>query len=282
MARKIIKLTETELNSIIKKVIKEQSSYTGYNSESGFNTSPGYQEKPAPVTQPPVAQTPGVLKVGSRGTQVMIYQQYLYSLNASFEKILGTKGADGIYGPNTAKAIQEFQGIYGTKSPKPGELDPATAQKLTQAGKPTVQKIQKMLIEKGYKIPAGATGIPSVQTKTAVLQFQKAMGLPNQNGTLDYATRTKILEAPEWNQDNREPWIDPNAGKPAQPKPNPATGTKQSNISPLITNSPLGKAISNISSNANASRAARKAAEDKYRKEHPNAGYGGGGLFGKR
>jgi peptidoglycan hydrolase-like protein with peptidoglycan-binding domain len=282
MARKIIKLTETELNRIIRKVISEQSSYTGYNTDSGFNTSPGYQEKPTatePTVQTPPTQTPGVLKIGSRGTQVMIYQQYLYSLNASFEKILGPKGADGIYGPNTAKAVQEFQGIYGTKSPKPGELDSATAQKLSQAGKPTVTKIQKMLIEKGYKIPAGATGIPSVQTKAAVSQFQKAEGLPNQNGTLDYATRTKILEAPEWNQDRRESWKDPNEGKPAaKPAVAPSTSWQAPASSGLVANSPIGQAASKMK----AKKAASKAAYDEWLKNNPNAGYGGGGLFGKR
>jgi len=197
MARKIIKLTETELNSIIKKVIKEQSSYTGYNSESGFNTSPGFQPKDetsvAPIAEPitpkkPAAKTFGVLKKdtnpigvkspdlykGSRGPEVQKYQTALVKLGLS----TGTKGADGIFGPTTEWSVGLFQEKNGL--PKTGRIDKKTGD-LILSKVNTINKTNK-LANPTPGIMAGEKGIqpPSPKPK-ANPATQKSGGLLGYN-----------------------------------------------------------------------------------------------------
>lgn len=160
--KKIIKITESELNRIIRKVISEQQYAQRYDneveaSEQTLRTSnlqnpeeymseppmsKGYQDlgsasfedrKPA-HTKPktPPAKTTGVLaptilKRGSRGPEVSKYQIALLNQGLS---IGGSKTADGIFGPTTEWSVKVFQGKNGL--PVTGAIDPATGDLLLQ------------------------------------------------------------------------------------------------------------------------------------------------------
>jgi len=116
MAKRIIKLTETELNRIIRKVISEQTNRTG-----NLDYPEDFLPKSEPVSTPSKsfgvlqgdknpAKTTGVLsndlRKGSRGPSV-----------AKFQKALSTQGygtkPDGIFGPITQTAVMNFQQANG-------------------------------------------------------------------------------------------------------------------------------------------------------------------------
>jgi peptidoglycan hydrolase-like protein with peptidoglycan-binding domain len=70
----------------------------------------------------PAGSIGGILKKGSRGEAVRELQQTLTSLGYD------TKGADGIFGANTKKAVRQFQKSHGLKVD--GIVGPATQKAL--------------------------------------------------------------------------------------------------------------------------------------------------------
>ena len=186
--KKIIKITESELNRIIRKVISEQQYAKRYEeSEQTLRTSnlqnpeeymgqppmaKGYQDlgsasvedrKPAYAKpKAPPAKTTGVMKPtilqkGSRGPEVAKYQ--LAMLNHGLS-IGGSKTPDGIFGSTTEHSIKVFQQKNGL--PVTGKIDPATGDLLLQKmnAKNTGGKLLNKLGD-ATKLPPAAYQKPS-------------------------------------------------------------------------------------------------------------------------
>jgi peptidoglycan hydrolase-like protein with peptidoglycan-binding domain len=164
--KKIIKLTETELNRIIKKVISEQQTLRTSNLQAPEDMDPNPIQKPksdfglktpgAPKFMPdvsskantsagyksPVTKTPsktfGVLSpdlyMGSKGQEVKQFQAGLGTLG------YGTK-PDGIFGPITQTAVMNFQQSNGLKPT--GRIDKATGDLILQKAA-TVNKVNNL------------------------------------------------------------------------------------------------------------------------------------------
>lgn len=242
--KKVIRLTESELNNIIKKVISEQTTYRTGNLANPEDFLPGKSSaKPAfdmprpdinplplPAQRPtgtsePTSAAKTIFGIGDKGPEVKAFQKHLQALGYN----VGKNGADGIFGPATEAAVKEFQGKYGIKVS--GKVGPPTKGKLAMV----------------------ASGSKQEFNPTA-----------------------------EWNQDRREGKFEPPLSLTAAATSQKPAPQKKSNISPLITTSPLGQAMGKMSDKAKASREARSMAQAEYQKTHPGAGYGGGGLFGKK
>jgi len=172
MAKRIIKLTETELNRIIQKVISEQQTLRTSNLQAPEDMDPNPMQKPKsdfglknpgapkfmpstpesiPVTNNSTPNTSGGLKTnktpttpigvlspdlykGSKGSEVSKFQSALSTLG------YGTK-PDGIFGPITQTAIMNFQQANGLKPT--GRIDKATGDLiLSKAG--TVNKVSRL------------------------------------------------------------------------------------------------------------------------------------------
>lgn len=164
--RKIIKLTETELNRIIKKVISEQQTLRTGNLQAPEDMDPNPMQKPksdfglkipkapqfmpdvspevntsagykSPVTKSP-SKTFGVLSpdlyMGSRGQKVKQFQAGLGTLG------YGTK-PDGIFGPITQTAVMNFQQSNGLNPT--GRIDKATGDLILQKAS-TVNKVNNL------------------------------------------------------------------------------------------------------------------------------------------
>jgi peptidoglycan hydrolase-like protein with peptidoglycan-binding domain len=218
--KKIIKLTESELNRIIRKVISEQQyakrfdqeateqtlrtsnlqnpeeyqdqipmskGYQDLGSASFEDRKPAYAKPKAPPAKTTGVMAPTILQKGSRGPEVAKYQ--LAMLNHGLS-IGGSKTPDGIFGPTTEHSIKVFQSKNGL--PVTGKIDPATGDLLLQKmnAKNTGGKLLNKLGD-ATKLP------PPIAQKPGELNKP----LP-----------------PEWARDNRETWADPNAGKTTQPK----------------------------------------------------------------
>ena len=161
--KKVIRLTEEQLNTYIKKVITEQTyrtsnlqapedmnrnPYPRPKSDFGLkipsapkfmpdvssekNSSTGISPK-TPVNTPVKApstphQSVGVLSPdlhrGSKGPEVLKYQQALVKLGHS----VGTKGPDSDFGPTTEHSVGLFQSKNGL--PKTGRIDKATGDRI--------------------------------------------------------------------------------------------------------------------------------------------------------
>lgn len=163
--KKIVKLTEAQLQSYINKVTTEQTLRTG-NLQAPADMDPNPMQKPksdfglknpgAPKFMPdlspekntsagmtpPVAKTPsktvGVLSPdlaqGSRGQEVKQFQAGLGTLG------YGTK-PDGIFGPITQTAVMNFQQSNGLKPT--GKIDKATGDLILQKAA-TVSKVNRL------------------------------------------------------------------------------------------------------------------------------------------
>ena len=57
-------------------------------------------------------QYPGVLREGDRGDEVKVLQ-YMLALLAEFDNALSPVGIDGVFGPSTARAVRNYQGVTG-------------------------------------------------------------------------------------------------------------------------------------------------------------------------
>ena len=196
--KRIIRLTESELNRLIRKVVSEQrgGEYT-YSDFDTPNTPPGGNyvpppsapaEKPAPKPYKPNVGLTTTLQRGSKGPEVSKYQLAL--LNLGFH-IGGSKTPDGDFGPTTEYSVGLFQEKNGL--PKTGKIDPATGDLLLQ------------------KMNAKNTGGQLMDKLGQATKLPPAAPISKQE-------INKPLP-PEWEQDNREPWSPPPAGaKTTQPK----------------------------------------------------------------
>ena len=57
-------------------------------------------------------QYPGVLREGDRGDEVKVLQ-YMLALLEEFDSALSPVGIDGVFGPSTARAVRNYQGVTG-------------------------------------------------------------------------------------------------------------------------------------------------------------------------
>lgn len=57
-------------------------------------------------------QYPGVLREGSRGGEVQVLQ-YMLAMLAEFDNALSPLQIDGVFGPATARAVRNYQGVAG-------------------------------------------------------------------------------------------------------------------------------------------------------------------------
>jgi peptidoglycan hydrolase-like protein with peptidoglycan-binding domain len=112
--KKIIKLTESDLHKVIKKVISEQpvSDPAQYSQQLRANANKGQAATGFP--DPNILKTD--LKLGDGGYKVSQLQQQLVTL--------GFPKPDGKYGPVTQKSVRDFQ--TAAKLPITGIADAAT------------------------------------------------------------------------------------------------------------------------------------------------------------
>jgi peptidoglycan hydrolase-like protein with peptidoglycan-binding domain len=131
--KKIIRLTESELNRIIKKVISEAplATYTPPNIASAV----ARPEINYPTNMPEKKSVPKtIFGIGDKGPEILAFQKHLVTLGYN----VGKKGADGVFGPATEAAVKSFQAKYGIKVS--GRVGPPTKGKLAMvasAPKPT-------------------------------------------------------------------------------------------------------------------------------------------------
>ena len=128
------------------------------------------------------SMVPGVsaaaMKQGSKGMDVKRLQQNLIGLGYLEDE------ADGAFGSNTRRAVEEFQ--HGCGMTVDGSAGSATQAQLRNA----VVRLQVELKKLGFN-PGSADGNFGTNTRNAVLAFQKANRLP-QTGTADRATWAAI------------------------------------------------------------------------------------------
>ncbi len=154
---------------------------------------------PAPAAPVQQIATPGsslsmsaniVLTTGHSGDSVRALQN---SLIAAGVAVAG--GADGRYGPATARAVAAYQ--TNMRLVPSGTVDTVTAQLLGLIAGPAlprlgnrgneVASVQQLLINAGIPVRGGADGIFGPVTQAAIASFQVAQGLPA-TGTLDLRT----------------------------------------------------------------------------------------------
>jgi peptidoglycan hydrolase-like protein with peptidoglycan-binding domain len=73
---------------------------------------------------------PAPLSLGSKGSGVAQVQDLLVSIGFKLPKSMSSKGADGVFGAETEKAVKEFQQANGLKVD--GFVGPATLEMLEQ------------------------------------------------------------------------------------------------------------------------------------------------------
>jgi murein DD-endopeptidase MepM/ murein hydrolase activator NlpD len=148
------------------------------------------------------------LKAGALGNTVKQLQQAMLDAGITVRG-----GADGIFGPATASALQQFQTSQGL--PATGKVDKATAAALASpkpvgVTDPTpsggdgyaqyaekgerVLALQKALVEAGIALRGGVDGDFGGGTSSAVMELQRQRGLPV-TGRVDAAT-AKALDLP--------------------------------------------------------------------------------------
>lgn len=153
----------------------------------------------APAAPAPPAATPGssltvsanvVLATGHSGDPVRALQN---SLIAAGVAVAG--GADGKYGPATARAVAAYQS--NMRLTPSGTVDTVTAQLLGLIAAPAlprlgdrgnnVASVQQLLINVGIPVRGGADGVFGPVTQAAISSFQQSQSLPV-TGVLDLRT----------------------------------------------------------------------------------------------
>lgn len=156
------------------------------------------------ASSPPAPAPAGtVLQVGSKGAAVTRIQQLLIKAGVN---VVG--GADGVFGPQTRRAVRTFQGNHGIA--QTGAVDAATDAALVKAANaaapatpapaassyvglrvgstgPTVTKLQQAIMATGLVIRGRADGVFGQGTRSALVIYQRVNGLP-QTGVVDEAT----------------------------------------------------------------------------------------------
>lgn len=148
------------------------------------------------------------LAVGARGDRVADLQR---ALQATGLVVRG--GADGIFGPATASALEAFQSVNGidqtavltergvqilglgtTTAPEPSPAAPASSEFVGlsngQRGD-AVKRLQQALLDAGVDVRGGADGIFGNATQTALSGYQASVGLAT-SGVVDVATAEKL------------------------------------------------------------------------------------------
>ena len=217
---------------------------------------PGTIPPAPPVTPPPPSiispPFPGtLLRVGSRGSDVMLMQEYLNLIgtlnptiprltvdgifgNATesavieFQKIFGLQ-ADGIIGPATwNRVVEEYNRINQSISPPPpsivGPPFPGTLLRVGSRGSDVMlmQRYLNLISTVNPSIPRLAVdGIFGNGTEAAVMEFQKIFGL-QADGIIGPVTWRRIVE--EYNRIDQGATTPPPPAPPAQNRP-PFPGT---------------------------------------------------------
>ena len=216
-----------------------------------YFASKGITPPPPPPTGPTY---PGeALRVGSRGEDVRIMQEYLNALSSLFPSIPRVT-ADGVFGAQTESAVMAFQrqfgmtidGIIGPSTwaaivreynflptvpppeppPEPGPVFPGTALRVGSRGE-DVRIMQTYLNALSSVYPSipriTADGIFGTQTENAVRAFQRQFGL-NPDGIIGVITWNAIVA-----QYNRLPVSPPPTG-PAYPGTPLRVGSRGENV----------------------------------------------------
>lgn len=143
--KKLIRLTESELKGIIKKIINEapdtyRTSNLSNPAEFLPNANPSappsfvqntprpdinYPDIPQPKKAPVAPKT--IFGIGDKGAEVLAFQKHLVKLGYN----VGKKGVDGIFGPATEASVKQFQAKHGIKVS--GRVGPPTKRKLVAA-----------------------------------------------------------------------------------------------------------------------------------------------------
>jgi len=172
------------------------------NIERGVTVPP--QPPITPPTPPPSPVYPGTpLRVGSRGENVRIMQQYLNRISSKYPSI-PRLAEDGVFGQVTERAVREFQRLFGL--PADGIIVPQTWGRIIEEGNsigggtpPTtpppypgaplrvgsrgndVIVLQKKLNEVAQRYPTvpslTADGVFGPLTQRSVMEFQRLFGL---------------------------------------------------------------------------------------------------------
>lgn len=162
--KKIIKLTEKDISQIVKKILQEQRNFV-----QGL---------------PPI-------KKGDSGEEVRNYQQRL--LNIGYD--LGPRGADGVFGSRTEKAVKHFQTTQ--KLPATGVIDQQTRNLmgLAPAGKivnfpqgvPTLTPVN----------PQKSKTVPTKTTQTSTKDVKKTYKItPRIDQELDFVKQRGLDDKP--------------------------------------------------------------------------------------
>ena len=163
-----------------------------------------------------VAPSDVVVKLGDRSEQVFQVQRLLIAAGITVRG-----GDDGIFGPGTEAAVNQYQSIRGL--PVNGLVDNPTAVALGivpakallaqgSSGAGVVQ-VQKELLAVGVAVKGGADGVFGPSTAKAVQAFQRSRQLPA-SGVIDAATSAILTTAA--------------AAAPQKPVTPPASGTSSS------------------------------------------------------
>ncbi|WP_158412180.1 peptidoglycan-binding protein [Ilumatobacter nonamiensis] len=146
------------------------------------------------------------MKQGARGADVKAVQQALQSVGTW---ILG--GADGVFGPATTSAVKKFQSVNGLaqngvigqreaqilgltsgSAPAPSAADTSAYLGLKVGSRGAeVKELQSALIKAGVTVRGGADGVFGSVTKSALAQYQKAVGV-TASGTVNQGTINKL------------------------------------------------------------------------------------------
>lgn len=154
---------------------------------------------PAPAPTPAPTSTTGssitvsanvILTTGHTGDSVRALQNALIAAGVA---VAG--GADGRYGPATARAVAAYQ--TNMRLSPTGSVDNVTAQLLGLVAGPalprlgdrnnSVASVQQLLINAGIPVRGGADGIFGPVTQAAISSFQQSQSLPV-TGVLDLRT----------------------------------------------------------------------------------------------
>jgi len=186
--KRVIRLTESELNNIIKKVLKEQERDPDTFLQRQISKNPPLPP-PEPAPAPKPQQPREYVNLSRVGKDTKAVQEMLATQGYD----LGPKGADGYMGPYTENAIKQFQKDNGKIATGKLTMDEyRLLQKKSfqeKAPKDTVRDLQQALVTLGYKIQVD--GLHGPRTAAAIKHFQTKYGI-NPTGHFDSKTISQI------------------------------------------------------------------------------------------